>query len=734
MGLLLMTVHDNNTSGNSNGNGEMAIQTQTLNRRNSISRSVRSKEQPKKNRRLRYCCSLCDFSAQTTMMMLLPLLLFVATMPSVADATITIVSTGETFLSKQDRHMGQKLWKGYEYMARLQYLQESPTLCPPDDASIFDPDWYYNVTRTTSHNDPDDPDSGNVALPVALLAHGGSCSMAEMADVVLNHLRPAGIVKYIILDGRPGEFGDDADHHYHYLSSFRPSIFGQEQEQFDEGVQQEPLSPDPVPRKLSDNVPWYRMTFSEFQRSASSRENDDDPSDHDPFGQIVRRKKDHSSGEDIPLYFLHVSTRTSYALLDIIVNQDQRTFDQGGLRINLDSRYSTMDGSASLWLALSALLAACSCSFLLALSNHGYLFDSEDQQDNQNAPPRRPRRRRLTREQVKRLFPQYRFEPDPPGGDPETCCGGRLLPLRPAELGRHPTDDSSNDGGRSGDGGLDSAAAAAAEPLLSEAEAAAAAPVPLELSLCSICLDEYESGDRLRCLPCGHAFHSRCIAKWLVERSATCPLCKIDLYDDEEEEEEDDEEEVAPEGGGGEGVEPRGEPQQWAINRAAAAAASSPGWWTRLHQQLAGDLQAETEEVAAEQQQGEQQPPPGHIRRPGPPSPSSWWHRTRIRLLRTNTDRSRGAVVELQEPLLPQQQQQQEEERQQMPQEQQQPVVTDEESPSATETASAGEADAVTTREEQQAPPNRQQDDASSSPPPPSPPQPPEAVQRQESV
>jgi hypothetical protein len=55
--------------------------------------------------------------------------------------------------------------------------------------------------------------------------------------------------------------------------------------------------------------------------------------------------------------------------------------------------------------------------------------------------------------------------------------------------------------------------------------------------LCSICLDEYEAGDKLRVLPCRHAFHSRCVGKWLSERSAVCPLCKEDLYVEEDAEE-----------------------------------------------------------------------------------------------------------------------------------------------------------------------------------------------------
>ena len=51
---------------------------------------------------------------------------------------------------------------------------------------------------------------------------------------------------------------------------------------------------------------------------------------------------------------------------------------------------------------------------------------------------------------------------------------------------------------------------------------------------CSICLDEFAPGDRLRRLPCNHTFHGNCVARWLIERSAVCPLCKLDLYEEED--------------------------------------------------------------------------------------------------------------------------------------------------------------------------------------------------------
>jgi Ring finger domain len=45
---------------------------------------------------------------------------------------------------------------------------------------------------------------------------------------------------------------------------------------------------------------------------------------------------------------------------------------------------------------------------------------------------------------------------------------------------------------------------------------------------CSICLCEYEEGDDMVKLPCGHLYHDECISSWTTNH-VKCPLCNYDL-------------------------------------------------------------------------------------------------------------------------------------------------------------------------------------------------------------
>jgi len=44
--------------------------------------------------------------------------------------------------------------------------------------------------------------------------------------------------------------------------------------------------------------------------------------------------------------------------------------------------------------------------------------------------------------------------------------------------------------------------------------------------MCTICYDEFRTRKHVRRLPCGHLFCAKCIAKWTVKHSATCPTCR----------------------------------------------------------------------------------------------------------------------------------------------------------------------------------------------------------------
>lgn len=46
--------------------------------------------------------------------------------------------------------------------------------------------------------------------------------------------------------------------------------------------------------------------------------------------------------------------------------------------------------------------------------------------------------------------------------------------------------------------------------------------------MCAICILNYQVGDRVFALNCGHTFHVTCIEPWL-EKNSVCPVCRFDL-------------------------------------------------------------------------------------------------------------------------------------------------------------------------------------------------------------
>lgn len=54
-----------------------------------------------------------------------------------------------------------------------------------------------------------------------------------------------------------------------------------------------------------------------------------------------------------------------------------------------------------------------------------------------------------------------------------------------------------------------------------------AAALPPERTECPVCFSAFDKGERIKLLPCSHAFCEACCGKWMAHNT-TCPMCRLD--------------------------------------------------------------------------------------------------------------------------------------------------------------------------------------------------------------
>eukprot|EP00566_Odontella_aurita_P008165 CAMPEP_0113554096 /NCGR_PEP_ID=MMETSP0015_2-20120614/15964_1 /TAXON_ID=2838 /ORGANISM="Odontella" /LENGTH=670 /DNA_ID=CAMNT_0000455209 /DNA_START=119 /DNA_END=2131 /DNA_ORIENTATION=+ /assembly_acc=CAM_ASM_000160 len=328
----------------------------------------------------------------------------------------------------------------------------------------------------------------NERTPVALLARRGKCSYEAKARAASSILPNSNVVRYVVV------YDDRPEH------------------------------------KLVDMLPDDYM--------------DDSALENDPSIQHV------VTADGVTVGLVFVSLSSGQDLVQAIRDQTAESRSRGGPRILLDgyadSSFPSAIGSPLTWIVGILLLLAgfscCSCLFTLR-------SERSDQGDGENATVQRRRRDviLLTVEEV-RTLPEVSYRANrkrrggyvpPPELGGTDCADSKSGGIEMSEQSVH----NSSAGPPLGLGEVDGVGLGE-QPLLPQQGDVAAEEEEeedyLDDGCCTICIEEYEEGDRLRVLPCRHAFHSDCIMPWLTERSPTCPLCKAEFeaVGGEEEEEE----------------------------------------------------------------------------------------------------------------------------------------------------------------------------------------------------